>query len=472
MAIEGSDFEFTVPVLIAGAGAGGASAALAARDAGVEVLVLEQDLAPHGTTSMSQGLICAAGTKAQARAGIEDGPDIFYADILAKTRGETDLGLARTIADRAGACIDWLVEAHDLPYDLDIRFRPAYGHSRARVHGWLGHGGSDLLNLLHARLGSAGADLITGAKLSKVFADADGRAAGVEIQRPDGGRERIGCQTLVMAMGGYAGNPDLVARYMPEAAGAWYNGHEGSKGDAMIFGQALGAALADMGSYQGYAMLTDPQGISVPPGVIVEGGLIINARGRRFVNEMEDIAGMVHPMLAQPGGLGWVVFDAAIEARCSYIPETAQLIALRAARTADTLSELAGLIGVETDALEAALKEAHAARAEGRADAVGRRWDADCPPAPPYRALKVRGAIYHTQGGLQIDASARVLRADGSRLPNLFAAGGSARGVSGPSFWGYLPAMGLCAATTLGMIAGGSAAGAAAAGKLASLRIP
>ena len=85
------------------------------------------------------------------------------------------------------------------------------------------------------------------------------------------------------------------------------------------------------------------------------------------------------------------------------------------------------------------------------------------PPSPPFRALKVRGAIYHTQGGLQIDPAARVLRPDGSRLPNLYAGGGSARGVSGPSYWGYLPAMGLCAAVTLGMIAGVSAAEAASA---------
>jgi fumarate reductase flavoprotein subunit len=459
------DFEYTVPVLIAGGGACGATAALAARDAGVDVLMLEQDLVPRGTTSMSQGLICAAGTTAQARAGVEDDPETFYADILAKTRGETDPQLARLIADRAGACIDWLVETHDLPYDLDIRFRPAYGHTRPRVHGWLGHGGGDLLQLLHARVESAGADVLLGARLCEVFAGADGRVAGVEIQRPDGGRERIGCDALVMAMGGYAGNPDLVRRHMPEAADAWYNGHEGAHGDAMIFGQRIGAALADMGSYQGYGMLTDPQGISVPPGVIVEGGLMVNTRGERFVDEMQDIAGMVHPVLAQPGGQGWVVFDAAIEARCAYIPETAQLMALNAAKAADTVPELAQAMGVDASALEAALADARAARAEGRADAVGRRWDADAPPSSPYRALKVRGAIYHTQGGLQVDASAQVQRADGSRLPNLYAGGGSARGVSGPSFWGYLPAMGLCAATTLGMIAGGSAAGAAAAGK-------
>jgi fumarate reductase flavoprotein subunit len=454
-----SDFEFTVPVLIAGGGACGAAAALAARDAGAEVLVLEQDLTPRGTTSMSQGLICAAGTKAQAAAGIDDTPDRFFDDILAKTRGETDPVLARTIADRAGACIDWLVERHDVPYGLDIRFRAAYGHSVPRVHGWLGHGGGDVLQLLHARVQASGADVLLGARLTEVFSDDECQVHGVEIERPDGSRERIGCQALVMALGGFAGNASMVGRYMPEAANAWYNGHEGAHGDAMRLGARLGAALADMGSYQGYGMLTDPQGISVPPGVLIEGGVMINARGERFVDETLDIAGMVHPVLAQPGGGVWVVFDAAIEGRCAYIPETAQLMELNAAKCADSPAELAHLIGVDPTALEATLAEVVAARAERRTDCMGRRWDADAPPTAPYRALRVRGAIYHTQGGLQVDADARVQRLDGSRLPNLFAGGGSARGVSGPSYWGYLPAMGLCAATTLGMIAGSSAAG-------------
>jgi fumarate reductase flavoprotein subunit len=193
--------------------------------------------------------------------------------------------------------------------------------------------------------------------------------------------------------------------------------------------------------------------------VIVEGGLMVNLQGQRFVNEAEDIAGVVHPVLAQPGGGAWVVFDAAIERRCAYIPETQQLMALNAAKSGDTLEALAAAMAVDPSVLTAAMTDAGDAFARGQADKTGRVWGADAPPSAPYRALKVRGAIYHTQGGLQVDGRARVTRADGAPLPNLYAGGGSARGVSGPSFWGYLPAMGLCAATTLGRVAGAAAAG-------------
>lgn len=467
-----SEFEFTVPVVIVGGGACGCAAALAAHDAGTTPLVIEQDARPYGSTGMSQGLVCAAGTKSQSRHGIEDNGEIFYQDIMAKTRGQADPVIARAIAEGSGPCMDWLTEVHGLPWELDTAFRAAYGNSRMRVHGWRGHGGVDMIQILHRKLSDLGIDVLLNAKLEDIVAEGDGRVRGVVISRPDGSRERIGCAALVLACGGFAANHEMVTHHMPEAAHAKYNGHEGNRGDGIRLGAKLGAALGDMGSYQGYAMLTDPQNISVPPGVIVEGGFLVNKRGERFVNEMEDIAGMVLPLMAQPDGTAWVILDAAIEARCAHIPESIALKELNAARNADDLSGLANVIAVPERALRAALDDAVAAQKAGRPDALGRIWGSDRPPSKPFRAFKVCGALYHTQGGLQIDGDARVLKPDGSPLPNLLAGGGAARGVSGPSSWGYLPAMGLCAAVTLGRIAGQTAArlAAASAGTGSNLR--
>lgn len=451
-------FDVTVPVLIVGGGACGCVAALAAKDSGVAPLLIEQDARPLGSTGMSQGLFCAAATRAQAALGIDDDAETFLADIMAKTHGKADPVVARTLAFGSGPTADWLVERHGLPWTLDTGFRPAYGHSRFRVHGWHGHGGVDMVQLLHQKLADAEIDVVLGARLTEVFADPAGRVHGVAIIRSDGVVEHVGCETLILASGGFAADHAMVARFMPEMAAARNNGHDGSHGIAVVFGERLGAALADMGAYQGYAMLTEPQGISVPPGVIVEGGIIINVEGRRFVDESADIAGMVLPVMAQPGGYCWVIFDAAIEARTGYVPETRALVELNAARSADTVADLARSIDVDAAALRATLDEAHAAQPERRADEQGRRWEHDTPPVASFRALKVVGAIYHTQGGLRIDGDARVLRPDGSALPNVLAGGGAARSVSGPSSWGYLPAMGLCTAVTLGRIAGETAA--------------
>lgn len=450
-------FDFTVPVVIAGAGAAGLAAALAARDVGAEVLVLERDPAPAGTTSMSQGNICAAGTAAQAAAGVEDSPDILFADIMAKTRGLTDPALARAIAEAAGPTVDAMVQRWDMPWELDLKFKAGFGHSVRRIHSWLGRGGADMVQLFAARAEAAGADILTGAQLVQIHSDGDGRALGVRIARPDGSTEDIGCDALVLATCGFAGNASMVADHIPEAAHAMVHTHASNDGAGIRLGAELGGALADMAAYQGYGMLTVGFGITTPPSVLIEGGYVVNLKGERFCHELDDISGMVRHTLAQLDGLAFVIYDDAIADACGYIPEMAQFAELNAAKTADTLEGLALACGLPADALAATHADALAA-ASGAPDPFGRPWTTGAPPSGPFRALKVTGALYHTQGGLQIGPDACVLRSDGSRLPNLFAAGGTARGVSGPGAWGYLPAMGLASAVTLGRLAGSAAA--------------
>lgn len=451
------EFEFSVPVIVVGGGAAGAVAALAARLAGAEVLLVERDARASGTTAMSQGLMCAAGTRLQREAGIADDADTLFADIMAKTRGAADPVIARAVADESGPTLDWLCEALGYPFMIDLGARAAYGHSRQRLHGWLHHGGADMVQFLHAKLAETGVDVLMPARLVDLVGS-DGQIDGIMVERPDGTREAIGCGALILASGGFAANHEQVAAHMPEAAAARHNGHEGNRGDGIWLGAKAGAALGDMGSYQGYAMLADPHGITVPPGVLVEGGIIVNRLGQRFTNEVTDIAGMVHPVLAQPDGVAWVVLDGRIEGLNDYIPETRALRASGAIRSADDAAALAAMIGADAPVLAATLADAAAAAANGTADAQGRIWVGVQPPTAPWRAIRVCGAIYHTQGGLQIDGSARVLQRDGRRFANLFACGGAARGVSGPSWWGYLPAMGLGSAITMGRVAGLSAA--------------
>jgi len=129
-----------------------------------------------------------------------------------------------------------------------------------------------------------------------------------------------------------------------------------------------------------------------------------------------------------------------------------------AKRSAPTLEALCAGCGLPAQAVAATLADVRRVHDGAQSDPFGRDFRNVRPLEPPYRAIRVTGALFHTQGGLQIDAGARVVRADGRALPNLCAGGGAARGVSGPAVTGYLPAMGLSSAVTFGRLAGTSAA--------------
>lgn len=451
-------FEFSVSVLVIGAGACGLTAALAARDEGREVLVLERDARPWGSTSMSLGAVCAVNSAQQRLHGIDDDVEAFVVDVMQKTQNLADASLARLIGQESGPAVDWLNDRHAVPLLLDFKWS-GLGHSRARLHIPPGRNGEELLALLQNACGRAGVEVMTEALVTDLYADAHDRVRGVRVRRPDGSIEVVGCDALVLATCGFGGNHTMVAQYIPEMANARYFGHEGNRGDGILWGAALGAELVDMSAYQGLGTLADPQQVVVPHPLMIEGGFLANVRGERFTHELENISGMCVPVLAQPEGLAWVVFDerrhlAALE----HSFEQRQLVETGAIRRAADWDGLEQACGVPAGSFRRENAAIDAARAEHRADRFGRSFAGLAALEAPYCAVRVTGAVFHTQGGLRIDAGAQVQRSDGTRLPNLFAGGGAAQSISGPAVTGYLPAVGLSMAITLGRIAGRSAA--------------
>ena len=135
-------------------------------------------------------------------------------------------------------------------------------------------------------------------------------------------------------------------------------------------------------------------------------------------------------------------------------------------READSIKALAATAKLPAEALSASMADAVAMQHGEKSDPLGRDFTANPPlSGPPWYAVRVCGALFHTQGGLVIDAHAQVQREDGGALPNLFAAGGTARSTSGPSDWGYIPAAGLFTAVTQGRLAGEAAAKLVATGE-------
>jgi fumarate reductase flavoprotein subunit len=453
---ELANFQGSVPVLIVGGGGCGLSAALAAKQQGAEVLVLERDQTALGTTAMSTGLIPGPGSRFQTAKGIEDTPEMFAADVMAKTKNATDYEMALHLSREGAPTVEWLADYCKVPLSLVDSFLYP-GHSRMRMHGTPNRTGSELMGALSQAIERESIDVITEAQVTDLFADESARVHGVRLTRPDGSTEDIGCEALILACCGFAGSREMLQEYIPEILEATFFGHPGNKGDAIVWGRALGAAVADIHSYQGHGGLAYGQGIPILWAHIVRGGFQVNANGVRFSNESRGYSEQAVDIVAQPGHWAWSIFDQSIHDAMKEFDDYQDAIKADCIRHAKTVDELCAVTGLPA-ALKQTLADVAAMTSGQKQDSFGRNFSTGKVLQPPYKAVKVSGALFHTQGGLVVGKDARVLRTDNSPLPNLFAGGGAARGISGPGNSGYLAGNGLLAATALGRLAGQAAA--------------
>lgn len=442
------EYDIEVGTLVIGAGAAGMIAALRAYETGQDVLVIEADPLPSGSTALSAGLIPAAGTKLQQEAGIEDSATLFAQDIQKKARGENEQALVDVLAHNAAPVIDWLMQTHGLPFSVVTNFDYP-GHGRRRMHGLPTRSGEELINALRGRIEHLGIPLICERRAVTLYAQA-GRVHGVQVMRPDGATETIAAQRTILACNGFGGNRQMVSRYMPEINESLWFGHDGNNGDAISWGEKLGAATRHLGAYQGHGNVAHPHGILITWAVITEGGFQVNAMGQRFWNEAQGYSEAARAVLSQPQGYAWSVFDARIANIARQFADFKNAERQGALIWADTLDTLDEKCGFETGSL----RQAVAARPAQGKDDFGRTWSEEHLDGP-FCAVKVTGALFHTQGGLDIDPkSARVRMKSGELFQNLYATGGAAVGVSGTSDSGYLSGNGLLAASVLGSIAG------------------
>lgn len=419
-----------IRVAIVGGGACGLTAALALAGHGIDCVVLERDASPSGSTALSSGFIPAPGTRAQKARGIVDSAAQFALDIQNKTHGTAAPALVQAYSEAIGPALDALESKHGLQFDvLDGFLYP--GHSALRMHAVPEKTGAGLMTRLLRAADAASVAVLTQALVRELWVNGDARVTGLGYQRPDGSMEHVQCDAVLLACNGFGGNAALVSELLAEMREATFAGHSGNDGSAIAWGRGLGARLADLGGYQGHGSWVVPQAMLMTWAVMVEGGIQLNAHGQRFHDETQGYSEAAVDVLAQPGGVAWNVFDERLLTLARSFPDFQAVEAAGALRRADARAALAALVGCAESDLTDDIK----------------RFE------PPFYAVRVTGALFHTQGGLDIDADCRVLKQDQTPFPNLLAAGGAARGVSGNAVWGYLSGNGLLSAIAGGWIA-------------------
>ncbi len=436
-----------VDLLVIGAGACGLAGAIAAHDQGISVAIVEKRDRPGGNSSLSTGTIPGAGSKYQRAAGIDDSPARMIADLVAVSGHHDADDLTRLMAEHSAPLCAWLIDGLGARMELITAYRHV-GHTVERLHAPRSRRGQDLVDDLLGFVSDRGIPLAVGNPVDGLIVE-DGAVGGAVIAG-----EPVTAGKVLLATNGFAANREMVREFCPEIAGADYFGALGSTGEAMLWGRKLGAALGNMAAYQGYAAVAYPQGQLLSWTTIEKGGILVGADGRRFGNEDAGYSGFAPDVMAQ-GPFAYAVYDRRIHEIATLEEEYAEMARMGAVRWAETPGALAEAGGVDPVGLADAVETYNAAARGAVADPFGRTKFALAPLQPPLGILTVKPGLFHTQGGLLVDGHARVRRARGGVIPNLFAGGGAAVGISGRSgAGGYASGNGLLTALALGRSAG------------------
>ncbi|WP_260986191.1 FAD-dependent oxidoreductase [Bordetella genomosp. 13] len=453
-------WDLEVDVLVVGAGGCGLAAAIAAHDEGAQVAILEKRERPGGNSSLSTGSVPGAGSRFQREAGIEDSPARMIEDLI-RQAGDGELpGLTRLMAETSAPLCEWLVDKVGARMALITDYCHV-GHTVPRLHAPVSRRGQDLVDDLLAAVQRREIPLATNNPVTTLYVDEAGAVIGAQVAGAGVDTTRIGARAVILASNGFAANRELVRRYCSEIAGAEYFGALGSEGEAVAWGEQLGARLANMQAYQGYAAVAYPHGSLLSWTTIEKGGILVNANGERFGNEDLGYSAYARHVLEQSMPV-YAIFDDRIKALASKEEEFQELVDHGGVKGGDDAAQLAAPFALPAEVLAATLADYRAAAGRGGGDAQGRRHFGLAPLQGRLWICRVTPGLFHTQGGLAVDAHGRVLRSDGRPITGLYAGGGAAAGISGAAgAGGYCSGNGLLTAIGLGYLAGRHAAGAA-----------
>ncbi|MAM84488.1 MAG: FAD-dependent oxidoreductase [Acidobacteriota bacterium] len=440
-------------VVVAGAGAAGLAAAIKAADGGATVALLEASSTfRHGSnTSMSTSMIPVGGSRWQEEIGIDsDSPDVLYQDIMIKTKGSADPVVTRALVDVGRDLSEFLASDCEVPLELltDAVF-PGHTHKRHLcVHDRAGR--TLHRHLLEAAEKRGNITMVMPLRLLDLVEIEDGWEARAES--PDGTKQEIIAGSVVLATNGFGANAERVAQHIPEVVDGLYFGGDHSLGDALDIGERLGADVGFLDAYQGHGSVATPHGVLITWTAMMNGAFLVNAHGKRFGDETTGYSEFAVQVIAQPEAAAWMIYDQAVHEKALPFADYQQMVESDGIRWSDDVAGLASLIGCEEMAISATLKGIADFTSGTAVDPLGRTlWPHDL--NAPFTAIKVTGALFHTQGGLRVNENANVLRG-GKTIPGLYAAGGAAAGISGNGASGYLSGNGLLAALGLGYLAG------------------
>ena len=474
-AAKADDATYNTDIVIIGAGGAGMTAALTAAEKGADVIILESQAAVGGNSVRATGGMNAADTPAQDEnefgesAGVEktlktarttyadnvtitklaeevekqwadyqanpvgyfDSDELMELDTMIGGKGINNPELVEELADESADGVEWLKN-----YGINLTSVGSFGgasvkriHRPVNAEGKTIAVGSYMIPLLEKACeenDKISIQLETTA--TTILTDENGKAVGVKAVGATGNEVTVNAKAVILATGGFGANLDMVAELVPALKGFMTTNAAGAQGQGIEMAQALGAATVDMDQIQIHPTVQFDTAALITEGLRGDGAVLINAEGKRFIDEVGTRDVVSAAEIAQPGSYSYLVVDQAMLDKSSVI---AGYVKRGFVFQGNTYEELAEALGVDA-ATFAETMNTWNTYVEAKNDPdFGRTSFAQPLNTAPYYAIKVTAGVHHTMGGLVINTDTEVLKADGTAIAGLCAAGEVTGGVHG-----------------------------------------
>ena len=416
-------------VVVIGAGGAGFSAAITARNAGANVVLLEKMPAVGGNSLISGAEMNVAKNWVQPKLGInDDSPELHAQDTFKGGDGKGDMKVINVMTHEALDAAKWCRDYLGVRFEDDNLFFFG-GHSRKRALIPVGHTGTEFIAKFQAKADELGIPVITNMKAEELIKDKDGRVVGVKATM-DGSEYTFNAKGgVVLATGGFGANPEMVKKYNPKIDERFKTTDApGSTGEALYMAERAGAELVNMGYIQTYPICDPISGaIELIADARFDGAIMLNQEGKRFVEELQRRDVLSEAILNQTGQYCWVLWNDnigkisnTVKAHANeYEAFTKQGIMT----TCDDLKCIADFTKIPFDQLQKTVKRVSDMAGKGNDKDFNHRSGLVDMQQGKYYVIKAVPSTHHTMGGVRINEKAEALTAEGKVIPGLWAAG-------------------------------------------------
>ncbi len=416
-------------VVVIGAGGAGFSAAIEAKNAGANVVLLEKMPAVGGNSLISGGEMNVAQNWVQPVLGImDDTPELHAQDTFKGGDEKGDMKVINVMTEEALDAAKWCRDYLGVRFEDDNLFFFG-GHSRKRALIPVGHTGTEFITKFSAKARELDIPVITNMKAEELIKDASGRVVGVKATM-NGTEYTFNARGgVVLATGGFGANKEMVKKYNPKIDERFMTTDApGSTGEALYMAERAGAELVNMGYIQTYPICDPISGvIELIADARFDGAIMLNQEGQRFVEELQRRDVLSEAILEQTGGYCWVLWNDTIgnisKTVQTHTHEYEAFTKQGIMTTCPNLKCIADFTKIDEKALNATVERVTAMQGKGNDKDFNHRSGLKDMSTGSYYVIKAVPSTHHTMGGIKINEKAEALTADGKLIPGLWAAG-------------------------------------------------